>query len=269
MTSRRLDLIRLDYAFAVLIPCLLPIFINNLKIIPHLDILIGFLFLSITGSTLNDALDRRNPREKETIERTKDFQWKELAALSIVSGCLGIFLFIRTITENLINAIFFALIIGFVIFYCLKKEIPILNQFLLATSHIIFPYLMIKADAGLLNSFPTVGEIFFLLALLIFGICGETVHEIIDSDAISSYSLKNQQKIVLITAVISIVCSLVAGLLLNEPVVYAVMVIPIGVIYAFRKPTKSSPGVKDIGIIMGNLVMLLLLVLIIQKNYQE
>lgn len=267
MTSRRLDLIRVDYAFAVLIPCLLPIFIHGLKIIPHLDILIGFFFLSITGCTLNDALDRRNPREMDTIERTKYFQWKELAALSIVSVSMGIFLFIRTITENFLNAILFGLIIGFVILYCLKKEIPILNQFLLATSHIIFPYLMIKVDSGILNSVPSLGEIFFLLALLIFGICGETVHEIIDTDAVASYSLKNQQKIVLITASVSIICSFVAGILLKEPIVFAVMAIPLGVIYAFRRPTKSTPGVKDIGIIMGNLVMILLLVLIIRNNF--
>ena len=266
-SSKRLDLIRIDYTFSVLIPCLLPIFIYKLELLPHIDILIGFFFLSITASTINDALDRRNPREQETIERTKDFQWKELAALSIVSTCLGIFLFIRTITENVINAILFGLLFVFVILYCLKKDVPIFNQFLLATSHIIFPYLMIKVDAGLLHSFPTIGEIFFLLALLIFGITGETVHEIIDGDAIAIYSLKTQQKIVLITSITSMICAIVAGILLLEPIVYAVIVIPLGVIYAFRKPTRSSPGVKDIGIIMGNMVMFLLIVLVVRNNF--
>ena len=103
--SRRIDLLRLDYLFSVIVPCLMAIFINNLNIMEYLDILAGFSLYAITGNTLNDMIDAKNPDEKETIERIKGFQWKEIAAISIISFLFGTTLFIRTITEKPINAL--------------------------------------------------------------------------------------------------------------------------------------------------------------------
>ena len=62
--SRRLDLLRLGYAFSVLIPCLLAISLHNLLIWDYLDIIFGFFFYAITGNTLNDVIDTRNPEER-------------------------------------------------------------------------------------------------------------------------------------------------------------------------------------------------------------
>ena len=43
--------------------------------------------------------------------------------------------------------------------------------------------------------------------------------------------------------------------------------IPIGSIYVFRKPEKPKPGVKEVGIILGNIILVYFLVLIIVKLY--
>ena len=105
MVSRRLDLLRLDYAFAVIVPCLLAIFLNDLKLLAHLDIILGFGFFVMTGCVMNDAIDRRDPREIETIERTKDFVWKELAALAIVCFAFGFGFMIRTVLDHPLNGL--------------------------------------------------------------------------------------------------------------------------------------------------------------------
>ena len=95
MVSRRLDLLRIDYAFAVIVPCLFAIYYNHYNLFDHLDIIGGFLLFTITGNTLNDAIDMRNPNEKETIERTRGFHWKEIAAIGIISFVFGMMLFLR------------------------------------------------------------------------------------------------------------------------------------------------------------------------------
>ena len=76
--SRRIDLLRLDYAFSVIVPCLLALYFNNLTVRSHLDIIIGFLLYAITGNTINDAIDMRDPNENDTLERVKGYHWKEI-----------------------------------------------------------------------------------------------------------------------------------------------------------------------------------------------
>jgi len=267
-TSNRLNLIRIDYAFTVIIPCLISIYIHNLMLINHLDILFGFIFLNVTASVINDAIDRKNPKEKDTILRTENYGWKELFALGIVNACLGIFLFIRTIHENFINGIIFFLIFLLIFVYCINKRHIIINLALLSISHIILPYMMILVDSGIELKSIELGEVCLVLTLFIFGLCGECVHEIIDEDAISKYSLKTQQKIVVGLAFLTIFLQIISSILLVDYLIIVIIIIPLGVIYTFRKPTKSTKGVKDIGIIMGNFVMILLLVIIIQQNYK-
>ena len=69
---KRIELLRLDYLFSVLLPCILAIYINKFEVMNHIDILIGFSFLGITGNTLNDVIDSRNPKEIETIKRKRN-----------------------------------------------------------------------------------------------------------------------------------------------------------------------------------------------------
>ena len=263
--SRRIDLLRLDYLFSVIVPCLMAIFINDLNIMNYLDILAGFSLYAITGNTLNDMIDAKNPDEKETIERIKGFQWKEIAAISIVSFIFGTTLFVRTITENPINALIIVIIIAMVVLYCIKKDVPIINQILLGVSHVFLPYLIIKIDAG---SVPTISiaEWFLMLTFFCFAFTGQIVHEIIDGDSISRFSLKTQQLTVIISSIITIIVGVVAVLVVGPPKsVYFIpfCLIPIGSIYAFRKPTTSSRGVKDVGLILGNIILVYLLVLIL------
>lgn len=264
--SRRIDLLRLDYLFSVIVPCLMAIFINDLNIMNHLDILAGFSFYAITGNTLNDMIDAKNPDEKETIERIKGFQWKEIAAISIVSFIFGTTLFIRTITEKPINALIIVIIIAMVVLYCVKKDVPIVNQILLGISHVFLPYLIIKIDA---NSVPIISgaEWFLMLNFFCFAFTGQIVHEIIDGDSISRLSLKTQRLTVIISSIITIFVGIIAVLVIGLPKsVYFIpfCLIPIGSIYTFRKPIKSiSKGVKDVGLILGNIILVYLLVLIL------
>ena len=123
--SRRIDLLRLDYTFSVIIPCILPLYIYDLPIKPQLDIIIGFFLYAITGNTLNDAFDMRDPKETETRERVKGYSWKELIAIAAVTFAFGSTLFIRTIRENWINGLYLGLTVLIVVVYCIKKNIPI------------------------------------------------------------------------------------------------------------------------------------------------
>ncbi|MFW9969126.1 MAG: hypothetical protein ACFFDF_02920, partial [Candidatus Odinarchaeota archaeon] len=64
--SKGFKLLRVEYLFSVLIPCLLCIYLNGYDITTNIWILAGFGFYAITGNTLNDAIDMKDPNEKET-----------------------------------------------------------------------------------------------------------------------------------------------------------------------------------------------------------
>jgi hypothetical protein len=266
MVSRRLNLLRLDYAFSVIVPLLFAIYYNHYNLFDHLDIIMGFLFYAITGNTLNDAIDMRDPNEKETIERTQGFHWKEIMAIGIISFLFGSMFFIRTILAHPINGLFLFLTIAMVILYCLKKAIPIFNQILLGISHIIFPYLMIKADASA-DPLLSLNEWLLMLCFLFFAFSGQVVHEIIDGDAISRLSLKTQQKVVIISSSLTVIVGIIISIVIQDYYFLPFAFIPLGSIYTFRTPTKSTQGVKDVGIIMGNIIMFYFLILIIQNMH--
>jgi hypothetical protein len=261
--SRRIDLLRLDYAFSVLVPCLMAIYLNHYDLLPHLDIIIGFLLFAVTGNTLNDAIDSRDPNEVETIERVKGFHWKEIAAIAIICFMFGVMMFVRTIQEHPINALFLSGSVIMVIIYCVKKNIPILNQVLLGVSHVFFPYLMIKTDAGA-NPLMTGGEWFGMITFFGFAYSGQIVHEIIDGDSITRYSLRTQQLVVIVSSIITVILGVIAVIILQDIYFVPLVLIPFGSLYTFRKPTKSTKGVKDVGIVLGNVIMLYFLVLIIR-----
>ena len=263
--SRRLDLLRLDYAFSVLVPCLMAIYINNLNLFHYLDIIFGFLLYAITGNTLNDAIDMRNPDEKDTLERVQGYQWKEIAAISIIAFMFGTTLFVRTIINHPINLLFLVLIIIMVVGYCIKKDVPIFNQILLGASHVFLPYIIITTEAG--KSGLNNEEWFIMLTFFSFAFAGQVVHEIIDGDAISRYSLKTQQIIVIISSCVTIIFAIFTVVLLDDIYFIPLAIIPIGSIYTFRRPTVSSSGVKDVGIILGNIMLLYFLILILNNMY--
>jgi hypothetical protein len=260
--SRRLDLLRLGYTFSVLIPCLLAIYLHDLVLWNYLDIIFGFFFYAITGNTLNDVIDARNPKETETIERIKGFTWKEILSISILSFIFGTMLFIRTISEHWINGIILGIIVILVIVYCFQKHIPIINQILLGVSHVFLPYLMIKIDSGI-SPIIDPRECFLMGTFFAFAFTGQVVHEAVDGDAITRFSLKIQQIVVIVSSVITIGVGIVAIIVLNDIYFIPFCLIPIGSIYVFRKPEKPKSGVKEVGIILGNIILLYFLVLII------
>ncbi len=264
---QRWQLLRVDYAFAVIVPCLLSLYLNHLSLLAAMDILLGFFFFTITGNTLNDLIDRRNPTDEDTQRRLEGFRWKEIATICIMSFLLGIGMFLRTITQYWITGILLGCIIILVVLYCLLKRIPIINQVLLAISHILLPYMMIKIDAD--QAFPlfTLGELLLLGAVMLFAIAGQTVHEVIDGDAITRWSSQFIQRYILLCAVGSLVCGLLSFWYLQVWLFLPFFFLPCGILYIFRHPAHPSKRIKDIGIIIGNLVMIYFLGLQLIQEY--
>ena len=146
--SKGFRLLRVEYIFSVLVPCLLCIYLNNYEIISHIWILAGFSFYAITGNTLNDVIDMKNPNEKETLERVKGYGRKEIGTISIASFLLGTICFLNVIVPNPLLGAYLILIVLLVIIYCLFKFLVIINHIILGISHIILPWFMIKINAG-------------------------------------------------------------------------------------------------------------------------
>lgn len=225
--------------------------------------------LAITGNTWNDVVDMRDPNELETLERVKGYQWKEIFTIGLVTFVLGITLLLRTCFEKWINGILLVIIIVLVLLYCVKyKSIPILNHVLLGTSHILLPYFMIKIDhIGLPLTEPLLSEIewFLMFTFFTFAFTGQLVHEVIDGDSITRFSLKTQQSIIWISSIITLIVAVCTFIV--YPVIYFIpfILFPIGTMYTFRHPTKSTRGVKDVGILMGNFLLIYFITLIIMQ----
>ena len=159
-----------------------------------------------------------------------------------------------------INLLLLAIIIAGVIFYCFKKNIPVFNQLILATSHVLLPYLIIKVDSDI-YPFLSPAEGLLLTCFLFNAITGQIVHDIIDEDSISRYSLKTQQMIVIFFSVISLFSGILTFVFLMDFYLVPIILVPLGIIYTFRKPTRSRKGVKDVGIIIGNIILAYFVVL--------
>lgn len=261
--SSRFGLLRLDYVFSVLVPMLIAIYLNNLNPLYHIDILLGFTFLAITGNTWNDVIDMKDPNEIETLKRVEGYHPKEIFTVGFVAFFLGITLLLRTCIKHTINAIFLIIIIAMVLLYCKWiKQIPIINHILLATSHMLLPYFMIKVDAGLpLLNFELEGPL--MIAFITFAINGQFVHEVIDGDALIKHtSLRNCQILIWIFSLISLVFAIWAFIILVNFYFLPFIFLPIGTMYTFRRPTRSTKGVKDVGILIGNFIMIYFLCLI-------
>ncbi|MHA1146771.1 MAG: UbiA family prenyltransferase [Promethearchaeota archaeon] len=264
--SKRIDLLRLDYTFSVIVPMLLAIFINNLNPFMHIDIILGFFFLAITGNTWNDVIDMRHPEEIETLERVKGYHPREIFTIGLASFVLGITLLMRTALQHTINAFFLFIIIIMVLVYCKwLKPVPIINQVLLGASHILLPYFMIKIDADL----PLMNELEWLMMLMFFSfaLTGQLVHEVIDGDAIRKHlSLRQCQIIIQISSVITLVSAFVIFIIFPEAYKFyfiPFLLFPLGTMFTFRTPTESTRGVKDVGILIGNFLLLYFICLII------
>ncbi|MFW9784615.1 MAG: hypothetical protein ACFFFB_20205 [Candidatus Heimdallarchaeota archaeon] len=268
--SKGFRLLRIEYLFSVLIPCLLAIFLNDYEITQHLWILAGFGFYAITGNTLNDFIDMRDPNEKETLARVKGYGRKEILTLSLASFVLGTMCFMNDIIVKPILGIYLTIIVFMVIFYVLFKSLVIINHIILGLSHIVLPWFMIKINAGdvVMNVFPAMrlNESLILASLISVAYTGQMIHEMIDGDSLSKLKARSSQIVIWISCIISITIAIISLIIVRSLVFLPIIFFPIGIMYIFRTPRSNLLGrssLKDIGIILGNLMFAYILILIL------
>ncbi|MHA1915818.1 MAG: UbiA family prenyltransferase, partial [Promethearchaeota archaeon] len=267
--SKGIKLLRLEYVFSVMIPCLLAIYLNSYDLSQHLWILAGFGFYAITGNTLNDVIDMKDARESETLERVKGYSRKEIGVLAIASFSLGTMCFMNNILTNPLLGIYLVIIIFMVIFYCLFKSLAIINHIILGISHIILPFFMIKINAGdiFLGFLPAmeVEESLILASITSVAFLGQWVHEMIDGDSLARLKPKTSQIVIWVASIISLVIAIGSFIITFYFIFLPIIFFPLGIMYIFRKQRTNLIGrtsLKDIGIILGNLMFAYIIILI-------
>lgn len=267
--SKGFRLLRVEYLFSVLIPCLLCIYLNGYEIISHIWILAGFAFYAMTGNTLNDVIDMKDPNEKETLERVAGYHYKEILVISIASFIVGTMCFMNDILLNPLLAFYLIIIVILVIVYCLFKSVVIINHIILGVSHIFLPYFMIKINANeiALIFFPNLDlfEWLILFSITSVAFCGQMLHEMIDGDSLSKLRPKSSQIIIWIASIISLIIAIISFIVTQYVIFLPIVFFPLGIIYIFRKPRNDLLGntsLKDTGIILGNLMFAYMIILI-------
>ena len=268
--SKGFKLLRVEYIFSVIIPCLLCIYLNGYDIVSHIWILAGFSFYAITGNTLNDVIDMKDPNEKETLERVKGYGRKEIAVLAIASFMLGTMCFMNDILVNPILGFYLAIIVFMVVFYCMFKKLVIINHIILGVSHIILPYFMVKINAGdtFINFLPHMElyESLILAAITAVAFTGQMVHEMIDGDSLAKLKPRTSQLVIWVACLISLIIAIISFIITEHWIFIPILFFPLGIMYIYRIPRTSLLGrtsLKDIGIILGNLMLAYMIILII------
>ena len=275
--SKGFKLLRLEYLFSVLIPCFLAIYMgkaqsstDNYELGEHIWLLAGFAFYAITGNTLNDAIDMRDPREKETLERVAGFHRKEILVISIASFTLGTACFLNSIIITPILAVYLVLIIILVVFYVKYKSLVIINQIILGVSHIFLPWFMVKINAGdtFMNFLPALplDEWLILGTIASVAYTGQMLHEMIDGDSLAQLSPKKSQIVIWTASLISLAIAIISFLFTRFLIFLPIVFFPIGIMYIFRKPRSNLLGqtsLKDTGIILGNIMFAYIIILTI------
>ena len=212
----------------------------------------------------------KDPNEKETLDRVKGYNRKEILVISIASFVIGTTCFMNDILENPLLAIYLIIIIILVIFYCFFKSLVIINQIILGVSHILLPWFMIKINAGdiAMNFFPdlTLAESLILASIICVAFTGQMVHEMIDGDSLSKLKPKTSQLVIWVACLISLVIAIVSFIITKYIVFIPILFFPFGIMYIFRTPRSNLLGrtsLKDIGILLGNLMLAYIIILII------
>ncbi|MFW9988165.1 MAG: UbiA family prenyltransferase, partial [Candidatus Odinarchaeota archaeon] len=260
----------LEYIFSVLIPCLLCIYLNDYEISSHIWILSGFAFYAITGNTLNDIIDMKDPNEKETLERVEGYGRKEIAVLAISSFSLGTMCFMNDILVNPILGLYLIIIIFMVIFYCIFKKLVVINHIILGASHIILPYFMVKINAGdvIIHFLPHMElyESLILATITSVAFTGQMLHEMIDGDSLAKLKPKSSQLVIWVACLISLVIAIISFIITQYWIFLPIFLFPLGIMYIYRKPRTDLLGrtsLKDTGIILGNLMLIYIIILIL------
>ena len=273
--SKGFKLLRVEYVFSVVVPCLFAIYLNDYDLLTHIEFIGGFAFWAICGNTLNDLKDMDDPDDIETQERTRGYRKKEIAMLSLTGFMLGAACFINPVLNNPIILLYLISIAGMVILYCIAlKPVVVINWVLLGISHMWFPYFIIKIHAGdsINNLWPVLYlHEWFLLALgSTMALAGNLIHEMVDKDAITHYSLKIQQLILWGVALTALILGAIALFIFTSYTIYFLpfLLFPLGIIYLGRsqnaiKSHQGKTSLKDVGIIAGNMFFAFFLILIL------
>lgn len=267
--SKGFGLLRLEYLFSVIIPCLLAIYLNNYNILNQIYLLAGFGFYAITGNTLNDMFDMKDPNEKETLERVKGYGRKEIGTLAIASFFLGTLCFGNDIVRKPILGIYLAIIVVLVVIYCIYKRFVIINHIILGVSHIFLPYFMIKINADPLTPiFPVLSLFEWLILACTASVAytGQMLHEMIDGDSLAQLKPKTAQKVIWTASLISLAIGITSLILTFQMWFLPFIIFPFGILYVFRRPREDILGwtsLKDIGIILGNFILVYFLIIIV------
>jgi 4-hydroxybenzoate polyprenyltransferase len=244
--------------------------LNSYNIVSHIWILAGFAFYAITGNTLNDIIDMRDPNEKETLERVKGYSRKEILVLGLASFLLGTMCFMNKILSNPILGLYLVIIVFLVVFYCFFKSLVIVNHIILGISHIILPYFMIKINAGdvIINIFPQMelNESLILASITAVAFTGQMVHEMIDGDSLAKLKPRTSQLVIWTACIISLMIAIISFIITKYLIFLPILFFPLGIMYIYRMPRTDLLGrssLKDIGIILGNLMLAYMIILII------
>jgi hypothetical protein len=129
---------------------------------------------------------------------------------------------------------------------------------------------MIKINSGeiFMVLFPEMElyESLILAAITAVAFTGQIVHEMIDGDSLARLKPKTSQIVIWIACIISLAIAIISFIITRYLIFLPILFFPLGILYVFRTPRTNLLGrtsLKDIGIILGNLMLAYLLVLII------
>jgi len=92
------------------------------------------------------------------------------------------------------------------------------------------------------------------------------VHEMIDGDSLAKLKPKTSQIVILVACIISLGIAIISFIITKYLIFLPILFFPIGIMYIYRTPRTDLLGrtsLKDIGIILGNLMLAYLVILII------
>ncbi|MFX0100837.1 MAG: hypothetical protein ACFFCS_14775 [Candidatus Hodarchaeota archaeon] len=246
----RWGVLRLDYLFSVIIPCLIAIYVHDEPLNYHLRTILGWAFLGIAGNVINDMIDK-----------DRDLTWhsKELGAIALGAIALSMLCFFESVVRNPWNLLWVACAIIMILAYCLGlKKIQFVSTFWQVFAEIFFPYFTIKLPSG--------NEWFWVITLYSFGLLSQFVHESIDKEAISTLSPRRVRIVVIFFSLLTLALGAVLFLQFFDFNIIPFAFVPLATIYIFRVPRKAiGSNIKDVGIIMGNFFMVYFLFILLAR----
>ena len=129
---------------------------------------------------------------------------------------------------------------------------------------------MIKINAGdtFINFLPYMElyESLILAVITAVAFTGQMVHEMIDGDSLAKLKPRTSQLVIWTACIISLLLAIISFIITQYWIFLPIVFFPLGIMYIYRKPRTNLLGrtsLKDIGIILGNLMLVYIIILII------